>query len=135
MLLTADQSPDQTYWISVGSQYRKGAPSAYGVLKYRGGSSSEPPAANIISPADVVDKKWTTDGEWVCRSHFATVLHDSKARHGPTRVQPELGLSSVCRWNFLKVQAGLIAVPGLCLLRQTIALLCWQGKLARVWQV
>lgn len=63
VLLKADQDSSRSYWISVGSQYRKGAPSAYGVLRYSGSSSSEPPAANIVSPADVVNKKWTTDGE------------------------------------------------------------------------
>jgi hypothetical protein len=62
VLLKADQPSDRTYWISVGSQYRKGAPSGYGVIKYSGGSSSGPDPATIVTPAAVVDKKWTTDG-------------------------------------------------------------------------
>lgn len=66
VLLKADQPSDRTYWISVGSQYRKGAPSGYGVVKYSGGSSSGPDPANIVSPAAVVDKKWTTDGAPAC---------------------------------------------------------------------
>jgi hypothetical protein len=62
VLLKAGQPSDRAYWISVGSQYRKGAPSGYGVLKYSGGSSSAPNAGDIVTPAAAVDKKWTTEG-------------------------------------------------------------------------
>lgn len=62
MLLKADQPSDKSYWISVGSQYRKGAPSGYGVLKYSTGGGSNPDPANIVTPGAVADKKWKTDG-------------------------------------------------------------------------
>ena len=65
MLLKADQPSDKSYWISVGSQYRKGAPSAYGVLKYSTAGSSSPNPANIVTPGAVADKKWKTEGGWV----------------------------------------------------------------------
>lgn len=77
VLLKADQPSDRTYWISVGSQYRKGAPSGYGVIKYSGGSSSVPSPANIVTPGAAVDKKWTTEG-----AHAAMALH--MQAQGPT---------------------------------------------------
>lgn len=62
MLLKADQAPG-SYWLSVGSQYRKGAPSAYGVLRYStAAAGSTPNPANIVTPAAVADRKWSTEG-------------------------------------------------------------------------
>lgn len=73
MLLKADQSAG-AYWISVGSQYRKGAPSGYGVLRYSSASSgSSPNPANIVQPAAAVDRKWSTQGE--LHSNKCTCVH------------------------------------------------------------
>eukprot|EP00879_Flechtneria_rotunda_P031612 GHRR01034549.1.p1 GENE.GHRR01034549.1~~GHRR01034549.1.p1 ORF type:complete len:321 (+),score=110.97 GHRR01034549.1:649-1611(+) len=58
VLLKADQAVG-SYWISVGSQYRKGAPAAYAVLKYEG-SKAQPNPDNIIQPGPFVNKKWNT---------------------------------------------------------------------------
>lgn len=57
VLIKADQAAG-AYWISVGSQYRKGAPAGYGVLKYKG-SGGKPNPANIIQPGPFVDRKWS----------------------------------------------------------------------------
>jgi L-ascorbate oxidase len=46
VIIKADQ-PAGSFWISVGSQYRKGAPSGFGILRYKG-SSQAPEAANIM---------------------------------------------------------------------------------------
>lgn len=56
MLLKADQ-PLGSYWISVGSQYRKGAPSGYALLRYQGRSKAAN-ASNIIQPGAVANMKW-----------------------------------------------------------------------------
>lgn len=39
------------------SQYRKGAPSVYGILRYEV-SKAPPSPADIIKPGAIVDKKW-----------------------------------------------------------------------------
>ena len=66
VLLTANK-PAGTYWISVGSQYRKGAPSGYGILRYSNAAAgSTPNPANIVQPDAVVDRKWSTTSECTC---------------------------------------------------------------------
>jgi len=55
----------------VASQYRKGAPSAYGVLKYTSlttGVALNP--ANIVSPAAAVGKRWSVDSEYLWVGQF-----------------------------------------------------------------
>jgi hypothetical protein len=39
------------------SQYRKGAPSAYGIYRYES-SKAPPDPSTIIQPGPMVDKKW-----------------------------------------------------------------------------
>lgn len=48
----------------MGSQYRKGAPSAYGMLKYTTTGVALNPA-NIVSPAAAVGKRWSIDSEYL----------------------------------------------------------------------
>ncbi|KAF6252743.1 Cupredoxin [Scenedesmus sp. NREL 46B-D3] len=50
----------KAYWINVGSQHRKGAPSAYGILRYEGAAESPDPS-QIIQPGPMADKKWPAE--------------------------------------------------------------------------
>lgn len=56
VLLKADQASG-SYWISVGSQYRKGAPAVYGTLKYKSTKSTAIPTT-IIQPGPFDTRKW-----------------------------------------------------------------------------
>ncbi|KAI8468179.1 MAG: Cupredoxin [Monoraphidium minutum] len=56
VLVTANQAPG-AYWISVTSQYRKGAPSAYGVMRYKGAPAGLP-SAPIMQPEEGAKRRW-----------------------------------------------------------------------------
>ncbi|KAF8065871.1 L-ascorbate oxidase [Scenedesmus sp. PABB004] len=58
VLLKANQ-PVGRYWISVASQYRKGAPATYAVLQYEG-STTPPNPVTALQPGPAVDLKWNT---------------------------------------------------------------------------
>eukprot|EP00775_Hariotina_reticulata_P013380 gene13380-13507_t len=49
------------YWISVGSQYRKGAPAGYAYLTYREATTSPPRVDGFYQPEQLNDKKWSQD--------------------------------------------------------------------------
>lgn len=66
----------KSYWINVGSQYRKGAPSAYGIYRYES-SKATPDPSQIIQPGPMADRKWNTSVTMSFRPNRA--LLDSKA--------------------------------------------------------
>lgn len=55
--LKADMPPG-TYWVSSTPQYRKGAPAAYSVLRYKGVAAGGLPSTLVPQPEAVWAKKW-----------------------------------------------------------------------------
>ncbi|KAI8468177.1 MAG: Cupredoxin [Monoraphidium minutum] len=69
VLVTANQAPG-AYWISVTSQYRKGAPSAYGVMRYKGAPAGLP-SAPIMQPEEGAKRRWDVNATMSLRSDTA----------------------------------------------------------------
>lgn len=78
LLLKADQAAG-SYWISVGSQYRKGAPAGYAVLKYKG-SKSNPNPANIIQPGPFEKLKWNVSNFMAFKPNKALLAADAQSK-------------------------------------------------------
>lgn len=47
------------YWIAVTPQYRKGAPSAFGVLRYKGTPKGALPSGAVPQSKEMFDRKWS----------------------------------------------------------------------------
>ena len=63
MLIRTYEKVDN-YWISVLSQYRKGAPAGYAVLNYKGAPKNSLPGAGhaVVQPQEGAEvRKWTME--------------------------------------------------------------------------
>lgn len=85
VLLRANQAAG-SYWISVGSQYRKGAPAGYAVLKYKN-SQAQPNPANIIQPGPFDKLKWNVSDFMSFKPNSLLLAADNKSKR---RAQPYL---------------------------------------------
>lgn len=78
VVLKANQAAG-SYWVSVGSQYRKGAPATYAILKYKN-SKSGPNPANIVQPGPFDKLKWNITEFMSFKPNKALLSGDTKSK-------------------------------------------------------
>jgi L-ascorbate oxidase len=83
-----------SYWISVGSQYRKGAPATYAVLKYKNSKSGGPNPANIVQPGPFDKLKWNISEFMAFKPNKALLTGDTKNRRAAPYLAPNAPLKT-----------------------------------------